>query len=441
MTCMRSIEQKDNMTEDIRKGEIPFQRAREELEKQVEAYLKSGKMAEGSVREMPNIQLEKGLFQFSFAPVEIGKEKLCDALQLIKRHIENVRIHTFEPGYVIYQAMGENLYDLKNLSVGIKFRFSWIGSTNKVDVSRKADLTQDEIFLCAELFKLFHPPSGSVQNPIARLESLGGHVYSPEEKGEVPISGEGLAGYEQTRMEIQECVVMPLKNPEVFQNVAKLARGKMDGILPRAILFEGPPGVGKTTMARLVSRETGIPLVYIPIESIMSKYYGESASNMSAIFDAAKNMKRVILFLDEIDSLAGSREQGMFEATRRVLSVLLRKIDGFEGSEGVLTIGATNRAEDLDRALLSRFDHRIRFPLPNGAERSAIFGVYAKHLTSEELALLGEGTPGFSGRNIQDVCEYAERRWARMLISDGKEASPPEFQIYKEIAEMKKINL
>ena len=110
----------------------------------------------------------------------------------------------------------------------------------------------------------------------------------------------------------------------------------------------------------------------------------------------------------------------MFEATRRVLSVLLRKIDGFDAREGILTIGATNRVDDLDRALLSRFDSIIRFPLPGATERAQIFRSYARHLDQASLEELAPLSRGLSGRTIEDICELAERRWARLLIAEKK---------------------
>ena len=132
-----------------------------------------------------------------------------------------------------------------------------------------------------------------------------------------------------------------------------------------------------------------IPLVYMPLEAIMSKYYGESESRLAEIFEAAGAMGSVILFIDEIDSLATSRESGLHEATRRILSTLLRKIDSFESDGEVLVICATNRKKDLDPALISRIDLSIRFELPDDSTRAKIFQRYAKQLSNSELEQLG----------------------------------------------------
>ena len=115
----------------------------------------------------------------------------------------------------------------------------------------------------------------------------------------------------------------------------------------------------------------------------MSKFYGESESRLAEIFEAAQAMGSVILFIDEVDSLATSREGGLHEATRRILSTLLRKIDSFESDGEVLVICATNRKKDLDPALISRTDLSIRFELPDAETRMKIFQRYAKQLSPE----------------------------------------------------------
>ena len=124
---------------------------------------------------------------------------------------------------------------------------------------------------------------------------------------------------------------------------------------------------------QLIGVSVIIPLIYMPLEAIMSKFYGESENKLAEIFEAAQAMGKCILFIDEIDSLATSREAGLHEATRRILSTLLRKIDGFESDGEVLVVCATNRKKDLDPALVSRIDLSVRFDLPDAMTRGLIF--------------------------------------------------------------------
>lgn len=433
-----------------RQGEVEFPQARAQIEAELESLLSSG-----GVAEAPALIFEKGETRFGFPVASITKEQTFDALNLLKSHIENIRVHTFEPGYLVFQDLGANLYGSRPGPMdGIKFKFISISQNHRIEIVRKGNLTQDELQACINLFRLFFPDEGPSADPSKQLADLGVSVFqrvdepakstngadtgdAKDPKDAAPQAGftrkHGFAGYKQTKQEVLESVILPLKHPEVFTNVARLTRGVESGVIPRAVLFEGPPGVGKTSMARIIAIETGIPMVYVPVENILSKFYGESAQNLGRIFDIAAGYERAILFVDEIDSLAGSRDEGLFEATRRLLSVLLRKIDGFDTRDGILTIGATNRSGDLDGALLSRFDTIIRFPLPNASERAGIYRRYARHLTPEELEPLARSSDGLSGRAIQDVCEYAERRWARELILSKAEPSPPPAEHYIQI--------
>lgn len=179
-----------------------------------------------------------------------------------------------------------------------------------------------------------------------------------------------LAGYDSVKRNIEDTVLLALTHGHVYDQITKATRMKNETNRPKCVLFEGPPGCGKTTSAKIISQQVNIPLVYMPLEAIMSKYYGESEQKLASIFEAAQAMGSVILFIDEVDSLATSRESGLHEATRRILSTLLRKIDSFESDGEVLVICATNRKKDLDPALLSRTDLSIRFELPDASTRA-----------------------------------------------------------------------
>jgi SpoVK/Ycf46/Vps4 family AAA+-type ATPase len=403
---------------------IPFDRMKEQIEKQAAAII--GSAPSGVDIAAPSVSFEKGVTAVSFPLPDMGLAFVFDALAIIKKHISNVRIHSFDTGYYAFQAMNENLFKSEGMLDNLKVELIWLSSTSRADISKKGSLSQEEINLAVELFRRAY--ASASDDPVLRLKKYGASIYT-ENSG---VDWDYIAGYEEVKRKIKESVILPLQNPELFDSIAKMTRRVFESNRPRAVLFEGPPGVGKTTAARVIAAEAGTPLVYVPIESIMSKWYGQSSQNLSGIFDACDDMGGAIIFLDEIDSLAGSRDQNMFEATRRVLSVLLRKIDGIDSSSSVITIGATNRVNDLDAALISRFDQIIRFPLPNAAERGSIFANYARHLTADECAVMAERTEDLSGRNIKDLCEYAERRWARRLILKKLDPSPPEFEYYKQ---------
>lgn len=303
-----------------------------------------------------------------------------------------------------------------------------------VTFEKKALLAQEEINCVLEVFRRFagKDPASVVkvaaEDPAKKLESLGAVVFAPD-----PDFGDDrIAGYEATKRDVRDTVVRPLLHPEVYVKISELARARPAAAVPRAVLFEGPPGTGKTTMARVIAGQSGVPLVYVPVESIMSKFYGESEKRLDAIFDAASALPRSIVFLDEIDAFAGSRESGtMHEATRRILSVLLRQLQGLVDTSRIVVIGATNTAQALDPALLSRFNLRVHFPLPDAAERAAILARYSRHLSADEHARLAAASEGRSGRELEDACGVAERLWASTLIAvAAPEVSPPPLETY-----------
>ncbi|MCO5600730.1 hypothetical protein L7F22_054845 [Adiantum nelumboides] len=250
------------------------------------------------------------------------------------------------------------------------------------------------------------------------LEAMGVKVYGQDNlSGQLDLSWDVIAGYHEQKREIEDTILLALRCPEVYDSIARGTRRKFESNRPRAILFEGPPGTGKTSSARVIATQAGVPMLYVPLEAVVSKYYGESERMLSKVFNTANDLDNgAIIFLDEIDSMAMTRDNEMHEATRRMLSVLLRQIDGFEQDNRVVIIAATNRKEDLDPALISRFDSSIIFGLPDKQTREEIAAQYARHLTPDELTAIAASTEGMSGRDLRDICQQAERRWASKVI-------------------------
>ncbi|KAI8525053.1 hypothetical protein RHMOL_Rhmol13G0198200 [Rhododendron molle] len=284
----------------------------------------------------------------------------------------------------------------------------------------------------------------SAEKSVASLEAMGVRIYGLSEPNlgdsKAEISWDNIAGYKQQKRDIEDTILLALQSPGVYDDIARGTRSKFESNRPRAVLFEGPPGTGKTSCARVIANQAGVPLLYVPLEVVMSKYYGESERLLGKVFSLANEIPNgAIIFLDEVDSFAVTRDNEMHEATRRMLSVLLRQIDGFEQEKKVVVIAATNRKQDLDPALISRFDSMIFFGLPDQQTRQEIVAQYAKHLTKSELAEFAKVTEEMSGRDIRDVCQQAERRWASKIIrgqadKDGENGSLPPLQEYTESA-------
>mmetsp|Transcript_9715 Transcript_9715/g.10220 ORF Transcript_9715/g.10220 Transcript_9715/m.10220 type:complete len:311 (-) Transcript_9715:40-972(-) len=272
---------------------------------------------------------------------------------------------------------------------------------------------------------------------------MGVNVYTaPDASSPIPpLTWESLAGYQHVKKEIKNTILTPLLHPEVYDNIAKHTRESFETNRPKAVLLEGPPGTGKTLTARIIAQEVSKPMIHLPVEVISSKWYGESEKRIAEIFDCCEALGGAVIFIDEIDSLVGSRDNiQMHEASRRILSVILQRIEGFttsstqtpsnsttsfsngeqqEGFSGNIVICATNRLTDLDSALLSRYDVIIHYSLPDSETRKLIFKKYAKQLSRFTLNELSELSEGLSNRDIKEICEYAERSWAAKMIEQA----------------------
>jgi transitional endoplasmic reticulum ATPase len=222
---------------------------------------------------------------------------------------------------------------------------------------------------------------------------------------EVPnVTWEDIGGLESVKEELKEAVELPLKNPGIFKRVGIEA--------PKGILLHGPPGCGKTLLAKGVATESEANFIAIRGPELLSKWVGESEEGVRRVFRRARQVAPCIIFFDEIDALAGTRghEVGT-KATERVLNQLLTELDGIEKLEQVTVIAATNRPDLLDTALLrpGRFDSLIEIPMPDKEARVKIFEVHTRDMPLKDVSLqnLAERTENFSGADIAALCREA----------------------------------
>ncbi|MGD9705274.1 MAG: ATP-dependent zinc metalloprotease FtsH [Acidimicrobiia bacterium] len=227
-----------------------------------------------------------------------------------------------------------------------------------------------------------------------------------------------VAGYEGVKMEIRE-VVDFLRMPERFKEIG--AR------VPKGILLVGPPGTGKTLFARAVAGEAGVGFLSVTGSDFMEMFVGVGASRVRDLFQQARKMGRAIIFVDEIDSIGRKRGAGLgggHDEREQTLNQMLAEMDGFETSEGIVILAATNRPDVLDPALLrpGRFDRQIVVPLPEYEERLAILKVHSRDKRmgpDADLELMAKGTPGMSGADLANLVNeaalFAVRRGSKQI--------------------------
>ncbi len=233
-----------------------------------------------------------------------------------------------------------------------------------------------------------------------------------------------VGGLDQIKRQLEEAVEWPLKYPDLF--AAAMVKP------PKGILLSGPPGCGKTLVAKALATETQVNFISVKGPALLSKYVGESERGVREVFHKARQAAPCIIFFDEIDSLVPSRGSGAAESnvTERVIGQFLAEMDGVEELKGVLILGATNRGDILDPALLrpGRFDVQVELPLPDRDARAAIFAIGLRGRPVADgiiLESLADRTAGFTGADIQAVCDQAALaaiRAARTAMDCGEPA-------------------
>ncbi|MGM0568190.1 MAG: ATP-dependent zinc metalloprotease FtsH, partial [Elusimicrobiota bacterium] len=211
-----------------------------------------------------------------------------------------------------------------------------------------------------------------------------------------------VAGMDETKEELQE-IVEYLKNPGKFT--------ALGAKIPKGVLLYGPPGTGKTLLTKAVAGEAGVPFFSTSGSEFVEMFVGVGASRIRDLFDKGRRSAPCIIFIDELDAVGRSRFSGLgggHDEREQTLNQILKELDGFDSREGVILIGATNRPDVLDPALLrkGRFDRHIAVPRPNQKERKEIFELHAKEIKitkTIDFGVLARRTPGFTGSDIANI--------------------------------------
>jgi cell division protease FtsH len=240
-----------------------------------------------------------------------------------------------------------------------------------------------------------------------------------------------VAGIDESKEELQEIVEF-LKDPRKFT--------RLGGRIPKGVLLMGSPGTGKTLLAKAVAGEAGVPFFSISGSDFVEMFVGVGASRVRDLFDQAKKNAPCIIFIDEIDAVGRHRGAGLgggHDEREQTLNQLLVEMDGFEGTEGVIVVAATNRPDVLDPALLrpGRFDRRVAVPNPDVKGRQQILSIHTRKIPVAEgvdLSRIAKVTPGFSGADLENLCNEAALLAARRNKTqvDGSDFEEARSKIY-----------
>ena len=270
---------------------------------------------------------------------------------------------------------------------------------------------------------------------IRRMQIGGGNALSfgksrarmlTEERKKITFSD--VAGIDEARAEVSEIVEF-LKDPRKFQ--------KLGGRIPKGVLIVGPPGTGKTLLAKAIAGEAGVPFFSISGSDFVEMFVGVGASRVRDLFEQGKKHAPCIIFIDEIDAVGRLRGAGLgggHDEREQTLNQLLVEMDGFDTSEGVILVAATNRPDVLDPALLrpGRFDRQVVVNSPDLRGRSEILKVHTTKVpvaADVELEKIARGTPGFSGADLENLVNEAALWAARQ---NKKEVETVDFEMAKD---------
>jgi len=288
----------------------------------------------------------------------------------------------------------------------------WVSSAEKLKEHPSSQLWPTFLFtiapwiLIAAFFWFF------IFRPMRQAGGAGGvlsfgrsraRLYTPEMAN---VTFADIAGIEEAKEEVREIIEF-LRNPQKFQ--------RLGGRIPRGVMLVGPPGCGKTLLAKAIAGEAGVPFFAISGSDFVEMFVGVGASRVRDLFQQAKEKSPCLIFLDEIDAVGRRRGSGLgggHDEREQTLNQILVEMDGFDTDKGIIVVAATNRPDVLDPALLrpGRFDRTVTIDLPDVKGREAILRVHSRKVKmapAVDLSVIARGTPGFSGAELEAVINEA----------------------------------
>ncbi len=340
------------------------------------------------------------------APVENTKEE-----KGFRVFAQEVASHENRP---VYKASGYPLTKFIELLDEKKVTYKFVTKQNNAFISMLISLAGPIIFFVIIWFILFKKMGGS-SGGMGSIFGAGGSRAKAVEEGQVKTRFADVAGVDEAKEELVE-VVDFLKSPKKYTEIG--------GKIPKGVLLVGPPGTGKTMLARAVAGEAGVPFFSISGSDFVEMFVGVGASRVRDLFKQAREKAPCIVFIDEIDALGKSRVNGFGggnDEREQTLNQLLVEMDGFENEKGLIILAATNRADILDPALLrpGRFDRQVPVERPDVEGREAILRIHAKHVKlagDVDFVSIAHGTSGFAGADLANVVNEA----ALLAVRNGR---------------------
>ncbi|KAI0109466.1 P-loop containing nucleoside triphosphate hydrolase protein [Nemania sp. FL0031] len=246
-------------------------------------------------------------------------------------------------------------------------------------------------------------------------------VVAPED---IPVGFDDIGGLEDIIEEVKESVIYPLTMPHLYSHAAPLLSA------PSGVLLYGPPGCGKTMLAKAVAHESGASFINLHISTLTEKWYGDSNKLVRAVFSLARKLQPTIIFIDEIDAVLGTRRSGEHEASGMVKAEFMTLWDGLTSANTrgvparIVVLGATNRIHDIDEAILRRMPKKFPVSLPEKAQRLRILQLLLKDTKTEpnnfNIDYIARVTAGMSGSDIKEACRDAAMAPVREYIREHR---------------------